>query len=41
LMEKAIRERTAAPVPLEAGIATLEVIEAARRSAEERTVISL
>jgi scyllo-inositol 2-dehydrogenase (NADP+) len=41
LMEKAIRERAPAPVPLEAGVATLEVIEAARRSAEERTVISL
>jgi predicted dehydrogenase len=31
----------AAPVPLEAGIATLEVIEAARRSSEDGTVIRL
>jgi predicted dehydrogenase len=29
------------PVPLEAGIATLRVIEAARRSSAERTVIPL
>jgi predicted dehydrogenase len=41
LMEKAIREGSPAPVPLEAGIASLEVIEAARRSADKRTVISL
>jgi scyllo-inositol 2-dehydrogenase (NADP+) len=40
-VERAIRERSAPPVPLEAGIATLEVIEAARRSAAERTVIVL
>ena len=40
-VEEAIREGSAAPVPLEAGIATLEVIEAARRSAAERTVIPL
>jgi scyllo-inositol 2-dehydrogenase (NADP+) len=40
-VERAIREGSAPPVPLEAGTATLEVIEAARRSAAERTVISL
>jgi predicted dehydrogenase len=40
-MERAIREGSAPPVPLEAGIATLEVIEAARRSAAERAVIAL
>ena len=40
-VERAIRESSAPPVPLEAGIATLEVIEAARRSAAERTVIPL
>ena len=40
-MERAIREGSAPPVPLEAGIATLEVIEAARRSTAERTVIAL
>ena len=40
-VERAIRENSAPPVPLEAGIATLEVIEAARRSAAERTVIAL
>jgi hypothetical protein len=32
---------SAPPVPLGAGIATLEVIEAARRSAAERSVIGL
>ena len=40
-MERAIRESGGSPVPLEAGIATLDVIEAARRSAAERTVIPL
>ena len=40
-MERAIREGSGGPVPLEAGIATLDVIEAARRSAAERTVIGL
>jgi predicted dehydrogenase len=40
-MERAIREGSDPPVPLEAGIATLDVIEAARRSAAERTVIAL
>ena len=40
-VERAIRERSAPPVPLEAGIATLRVIEAARRGAAERTVIPL
>jgi scyllo-inositol 2-dehydrogenase (NADP+) len=41
LMEKAIRTGSPPPVPLDAGIASIEVIEGARRSAEERTVISL
>jgi predicted dehydrogenase len=40
-VERAIRESSPPPVPLEAGIATLDVIEAARRSASERTVIAL
>jgi scyllo-inositol 2-dehydrogenase (NADP+) len=40
-VERAIRDGASPPVPLEAGIATLEVIEAARRSAAERTVIAL
>jgi scyllo-inositol 2-dehydrogenase (NADP+) len=50
-MEQAIRARQAAgasapppvapPVPLEAGVATLRVIEAARVSAESRSVIAL
>jgi len=40
-VERAIREGSSPPVPLEAGIATLDVIEAARRSAAERAVISL
>jgi scyllo-inositol 2-dehydrogenase (NADP+) len=40
-VERGIREGSPPPVPLEAGIATLEVIEAARRSAAERTVIAL
>jgi predicted dehydrogenase len=40
-VERAIRESSPPPVPLEAGIATLELIEAARRSAAERTVIAL
>jgi scyllo-inositol 2-dehydrogenase (NADP+) len=40
-MERAIREGSDPPVPLESGIATLDVIEAARRSAAERTVIGL
>jgi scyllo-inositol 2-dehydrogenase (NADP+) len=40
-VERAIREGSAPPVPLEAGIATLEVIEAARRGASARTVIPL
>jgi predicted dehydrogenase len=31
----------APPVPLEAGVETLRIIEAARRSSEERTVVSL
>jgi len=40
-VERAIREGSRPPVPLEAGVATLDVIEAARRSAAERTVIAL
>jgi predicted dehydrogenase len=40
-VERAIREGSPPPVPLEAGIATLEVIEAARRSDADRTVIAL
>ena len=40
-VERAIRESSPPPVPLEAGVATLELIEAARRSAAERTVIAL
>jgi scyllo-inositol 2-dehydrogenase (NADP+) len=40
-MERAIRDGSDPPVPLEAGIATLAVIEAARRSAAERSVIEL
>jgi scyllo-inositol 2-dehydrogenase (NADP+) len=40
-MERAIREGAPPPVPLEAGVATLDVIEAARRSAAERSVIAL
>jgi scyllo-inositol 2-dehydrogenase (NADP+) len=40
-MERAIREGAPPPVRLEAGIATLEIIEAARRSARDRTVIAL
>jgi predicted dehydrogenase len=45
-MERAIRaagdgEEAAPPVPLEAGIETLRVIEAARRSSDERAVIAL
>jgi scyllo-inositol 2-dehydrogenase (NADP+) len=40
-IERAIRDSSEAPVPLEAGTATLDVIEAARRSAAERTVIGL
>ena len=40
-VERAIREGSAPPVPFEAGSATLDVIEAARRSTAERTVIGL
>jgi scyllo-inositol 2-dehydrogenase (NADP+) len=40
-VERAIRDGSPPPVPLEAGVAVLEVIEAARRSAAERTVIPL
>ena len=40
-VERAIRDGSPPPVPLEAGIAVLEVIEAARRSAAVRTVIPL
>ena len=40
-MEQAIRTGEPAPVPLEAGIETLRIIEAARRSAAEQAVIPL
>jgi scyllo-inositol 2-dehydrogenase (NADP+) len=40
-MEQAIRDGSEPPVPLAAGIATLDVIEAARRSSDERTVVTL
>jgi predicted dehydrogenase len=40
-MERAIREGAPPPVPLEAGIETLRVIEAARRGSAERAVIAL
>ena len=40
-LERAIRDRATPPVPLEAGVATLRVIEAARRSSERREVIPL
>jgi scyllo-inositol 2-dehydrogenase (NADP+) len=40
-MEQAIRSGEPAPVPLEAGIETLRIIEAARRSSAERAVIPL
>ena len=40
-MEQAIRSGEPAPVPLEAGVETLRVIEAARRSSAERAVIPL
>jgi predicted dehydrogenase len=40
-MERAIRAGEPAPVPLEAGIATLRVIEAAQASAEQRVVVRM
>ena len=40
-MARAITAAEPAPVPLEAGIATLRVIEAARRSSAERAVVPL
>jgi scyllo-inositol 2-dehydrogenase (NADP+) len=40
-MERAIRAGDAPPVPLSAGIETLRVIEAARRSSDERAVVPL
>jgi scyllo-inositol 2-dehydrogenase (NADP+) len=40
-MERAIRDGGEPPVPLSAGIESLRVIEAARRSADERTVVPL
>ncbi len=40
-MEQAIRAGAPAPVPLEAGVETLRVIEAARRSSADRAVVSL
>ena len=41
LMERAIREGESPPVPLSAGLETLRVIEAARRSSAERAVVPL
>jgi predicted dehydrogenase len=40
-MEQAIRGGEPPPVPLEAGIETLRIIEAARRSSAERAGIPL
>jgi scyllo-inositol 2-dehydrogenase (NADP+) len=40
-MEGAIRAGEPAPVPLDAGVATLRIIEAARRSSAERSVVEL
>lgn len=40
-LEKAIRSAASPPVPLEAGIATLRVIEAARASSEQGVVVPL
>jgi predicted dehydrogenase len=40
-IERAIRAGEAAPVPLEAGVETLRVIEAARASSAERAVVPL
>jgi predicted dehydrogenase len=40
-LERAIRSRDAPPVPLEAGVAALRVIEAARRSSEQGKVVPL
>jgi predicted dehydrogenase len=40
-IEAAIRAAGPPPVPLEAGIETLRIIEAARKSAAERTVVPL
>ena len=40
-IEQAIRAGASPPVPLDAGIATLRVIEAARASAEQRVVVPL
>jgi scyllo-inositol 2-dehydrogenase (NADP+) len=40
-MEQAIRAGEPAPVPLEGGVETLRVIEAARRSSAERAVVPL
>jgi predicted dehydrogenase len=40
-LEAAIRKGDPPPVPLEAGIATLRVIEAARASAEQGVVVPL
>ena len=40
-MESAIREGGPPPVPLSAGVDTLRIIEAARRSSAERAVVSL
>ena len=40
-IEEAIRAGAPPPVPLEAGVETLRIIEAARASAAERTVVPL
>jgi predicted dehydrogenase len=40
-MERAMRTSEPAPVPLSAGIETLRIIEAARRSSGERAVVTL
>ncbi len=40
-LERAIRSAAPPPVPLAAGVETLRIIEAARRSSEERAVVAL
>jgi predicted dehydrogenase len=41
LLERALRERAAPPVPANDAVRTLEVIEAAQKSTSERTTIPL